>query len=155
MTRDTVNVLSIPCTGNTARKLLGNILNILMMDQVGFSQVHCPCPCSVFTMSWVRKLVFVPSEPGFAGNTPSPGSLSPRTPERERSTTAVLPFGAGCSPDRRRAGIGRQAEELVPSQEPAPHSPPLTWECDRTPGTRPPHTLDPLPDHVGNYVPHI
>ena len=35
---------------------------VTMMDQVGFSQVHCPCPYSVFTMSWVRKLVFVPSE---------------------------------------------------------------------------------------------
>ena len=61
MTRDTVNVLSIPCTGNTARGLVGNILNVLMMDQVDFSQVHYPCPYSVFTMSWVRKLVFVPS----------------------------------------------------------------------------------------------
>ena len=47
--------------GNTARKLFGNILNVLMMDQVGFSQVHCPCPYNVFTMSCVRKLVFVPS----------------------------------------------------------------------------------------------
>ena len=62
MTRDTVNVLSIPRAGNTARKLVGNILNVLMMDQVGFSQVHCPCPYSVFTISWVRKLVFVPSD---------------------------------------------------------------------------------------------
>ena len=64
MTRDTVNVLSIPWVGNTARKLVGDILNVLMMDQVGFSQVHCPCPYSVFTMSWVRKLVFVPSVRG-------------------------------------------------------------------------------------------
>ena len=64
--RDTVNVLSIPCTGNTARGLVGNILNVLMMDQVGFSQVHCPCPYSVFTMSWVRKLVFVPSVRGLS-----------------------------------------------------------------------------------------
>ena len=62
MTRDTVNVLSIPWVGNTARKLVGNIFNVLMMDQVGFSQVHCPCPYSVPTMSWVRKLVFVPSD---------------------------------------------------------------------------------------------
>ena len=61
MTRNTVNVLSISWAGKTARKLVGNILNVLMMCQLGFSQVHCPCPYSVFTMSWVRKLVFVPS----------------------------------------------------------------------------------------------
>ena len=61
MTRNTVNVLSISWAGTTARKLVGNILNVLMMYQVGFSQVHCPCPYSVFTVSWVRKLVFVPS----------------------------------------------------------------------------------------------
>ena len=48
--------------GTTAKKLVGNILNALMVYQVGFSQVHCPCPYSVFTMSWVRKLVFVPSD---------------------------------------------------------------------------------------------
>ena len=61
MARDIVDVLSISWAGNTARKLVGNILNALMMDQLGFSQVHCPCPHSVFTMSWVKKLVFVPS----------------------------------------------------------------------------------------------
>ena len=45
----------------TARKLVGNILNVLMMYQLGLSQVHCPCPYNVFTMSWVRKLGFAPS----------------------------------------------------------------------------------------------
>ena len=86
MTRDTVNVLSIPCTGNTARGLVGNILNVLMMDQVGFSQVHCPCPYSVFTMSWVRKLVFVPSvhrSPHEARLSPTPGSEPPSDHSRK------------------------------------------------------------------------
>ena len=62
MTRDTVNVLSISWARNTASKLVGNILNVLVMYQLGFSQVHCPCPCNVFTMSWVRKLGFAPSD---------------------------------------------------------------------------------------------
>ena len=60
--RDIVNILSISWARNTARTLVGNISNVLMMYQLGFSQVHCPCPCNVFTMSWVRKLGFVPSE---------------------------------------------------------------------------------------------
>ena len=57
---------------------------------------------------------------------------------------AALPFWAGCSPDWRRERIGRQAVEWAPSLELAPHSPPLTWECDRIPETRPRHTLGPL-----------
>ena len=61
MIRDIVNVLSIFWARNTARRLVGNILNVLMMYQLGFSRVHCPCPCNVFTMSWVRKLGFAPS----------------------------------------------------------------------------------------------
>ena len=61
MIRDIVNVLSISWARNTASKLVGNILNVLVMYQLGFSQVHCPCPCNVFTMSWVRKLGFAPS----------------------------------------------------------------------------------------------
>ena len=61
MIRDIVNVLSIFWARNTARKLVGNILNVLMMYQLGFSQVHCLCLYNVFTMSWVRKLGFAPS----------------------------------------------------------------------------------------------
>ena len=37
MIRDIVNVLSISWARNTARKLVGNILNVLMMYQLGFS----------------------------------------------------------------------------------------------------------------------
>ena len=52
MTRDTVNVLSIPWVGNTARKLVGNILNVLM-SHLGFPRyivhvltVYLQCPGS-------------------------------------------------------------------------------------------------------------
>ena len=68
MTRDTVGVLSIPCAGNTARKLVGNILNVLMMDQVGFPRyivhvltVYLQCPGSGnWYLSPVSPLSLVP-----------------------------------------------------------------------------------------------
>ena len=67
MIRDIVNVLSISWARNTARKLVGSILNVLMMYQLGFSQVHFPCPYNIFTMSCIRKLGFSPSVTGSAG----------------------------------------------------------------------------------------
>ena len=58
----TVNVLSICYTRETAGKLAGNILNVLMMYQMGICQVHCPCTYNVLTVYQVRTLGFVPSD---------------------------------------------------------------------------------------------
>ena len=49
-------------TRETAGKLAGNILNVLMMYQMGICQVHCPCPYNVLTVYQVGTLGFVPSE---------------------------------------------------------------------------------------------
>ena len=55
MTRYTVNVLSICHTRETAGKLAGNILNVLMMYWMGIGQIHCPCTYNVLTVRNVPK----------------------------------------------------------------------------------------------------
>ena len=59
MTWNTVNVLGISCTGNTAMKLAWKILNVFAMYQVGFWWVLCPFPCDVFA-------VYLPGTPPLA-----------------------------------------------------------------------------------------
>jgi hypothetical protein len=48
-------------------KLAWKILNVFTVFQVGFWSLHCPSPYNVLTMSWVRKLGFVPSETELLG----------------------------------------------------------------------------------------
>ena len=64
------------------------------------------------------------------------------------------PSSAEYSPGWTEEKIGRQEVELVPSREPGQHSPPLTWECDRIPGTPHHHTLGHPHDRIGDCVPH-
>jgi len=46
-----VNVLDISCTGHTAMKLAGEILNVLAIYRVGMGWVLYPFPCNVLVMS--------------------------------------------------------------------------------------------------------
>jgi len=62
VTWDTVNVLAVSQARKVAGKLAGEILNVLGMDKVGTSQVHCPFPCNVLVMSQPSKLALAPSE---------------------------------------------------------------------------------------------
>jgi len=48
---NTVNVLGISCTGDTAIRLAGKILNVLAIYQVGMGWVLYPFPCNVLAMS--------------------------------------------------------------------------------------------------------
>jgi len=61
VTWDTVNVLAVSQAREIAGKLAGKILNVLGMDKVGTSQVHCPFPCNVLVMSQPSKLALAPS----------------------------------------------------------------------------------------------
>jgi len=56
-----VNVLAVPQARDIAGKLAGNILNVLGMDWVGTSQVHCPFPCNVLAVYQLSILALVPS----------------------------------------------------------------------------------------------
>jgi len=64
VTWDTVNVLAVPQAREIAGKLAGKILNVLEVDQVGISQVHCPFPCSVLAVYQLGILVLAPSGSG-------------------------------------------------------------------------------------------
>jgi len=64
VTWDTVNVLAVPQAREIAGKLAGKILNVLWMDQVGISQVHCPFPCSVLAVYQLGILALAPSDIG-------------------------------------------------------------------------------------------
>ena len=74
MTWDTVNVLTISWAGKIAWKLVGKILNVLEMYQVGKCWVHCPFPCDVLVMYQLGTPPLAPSvhlgKPpfGFANN---------------------------------------------------------------------------------------
>ena len=61
MTWNTVNVLDISCTGHTAMKLAGKILNVPTIYRVGMGWVLCPFPCNVLAMYRPGTPPFVPS----------------------------------------------------------------------------------------------
>ena len=59
MTWNTVDVLGISCTGNTAMKLAWKILNVIAMYRMGFWWVLYPFPCNVLA-------VYLPGTPALA-----------------------------------------------------------------------------------------
>jgi len=64
MTWNTVNVLDISCTGHTAMKLAGEILNVLAIYRVDMGWVLYPFPCNVLVMSQPGTPPFAPSVKG-------------------------------------------------------------------------------------------
>ena len=61
MTWNTVDVLSISWTGNTAMKLAQEILNVFAVYWMGFWWVLYPFPCDVLTVYLLGTLALAPS----------------------------------------------------------------------------------------------
>ena len=61
MTRNTVNVLGISCTVNTAMKLAWKILDVFVMYWMGFWWVLCPFPCNVLAVYLLGTPPLAPS----------------------------------------------------------------------------------------------
>ena len=70
MTWNTVNVLAISCTGNTAMKLAWNILNVFAMYRMGFWWVLYPFPCDVLAMYLPGTPALAPSVYLYIGTRP-------------------------------------------------------------------------------------
>jgi len=62
MTWNTVDVLGISCTGNTAMKLAWEILNVFAMYRMGFWWVLYPFPCNVLAVYLLGTPALAPSE---------------------------------------------------------------------------------------------
>ena len=78
MTWDTVNVLGISCTGNTAMKLAWKILNVFAMYRVGFWWVLCPFPCDVLAVYPPGTPPLAPSDMTDHGDGLSPNVVEAR-----------------------------------------------------------------------------
>jgi len=58
---NTVDVLGISCTGNTAMKLAWEILNVFAMYRMGFWWVLYPFPCDVLAVYLLGTPALAPS----------------------------------------------------------------------------------------------